>query len=133
MRAIAGIPELAPGRGPASNADVIVDGRVVGVVEITFASGELASAERHVRDALSGTVLLGALAAAVVAALVAVPLSGRIIRPLRRVTHTAHLVGRGDPTARVGHHDAPRELGELARAFDDMADRLQQWRSINTS
>lgn len=56
---------------------------------------------------------------------VAVPLSRRIIRPLRRVTDAARLVGRGDPTARAGHHDAPGELGELAQAFDDMAERLE--------
>ena len=118
-------PGMAHGNGRAVTADVVVDSATVGVVETTFASSELASAERHVRDALSGTELLGALAAAVVAAMVAVPLSRRIIRPLRRVTDTAHLVGLGDPSARVGHHDAPGELGELARAFDDMADRLE--------
>ena len=119
------MPAMAHGDGRAVTADVVVDSATVGVVEITFASSELASAERHVRDALRGTVLLGALAAAAVAAMVAVPLSRRIIRPLRRVTDTAHLVGHGDPSARVGHHDVPGELGELARAFDDMADRLE--------
>lgn len=118
-------PGMAPADGPAMTADVTVDGSTVGVVTVTFASSELASAERHVRDALRGAVLLGAFAAAVVAALVAVPLSRRIIRPLRRVTDAARLVGRGDPTARAGHHDAPGELGELARAFDDMAERLE--------
>ena len=125
MSAMTDMPAIAHRNGPAVTAAVVVDGSNVGDVEITFANGELALAERHVRDALSGTVLLGALTAAAVAASVAVPLSRRIIRPLRRVTDTAHLVGRGDPTARVGHHDAPGELGELARAFDDMADRLE--------
>ncbi len=116
---------MAPADGPAVAADVVVDGSTVGVVTVTFASSELASAERHVRNALRGAVLLGAFAAAMVATLVAVPLSRRIIRPLRRVTDAARLVGRGDPTARAGHHDAPGELGELARAFDDMGERLE--------
>jgi len=118
-------PAIGHAEGGVVTADVIVDGRPVGVAQVTFASSELASAERHVRDALSGAVLLGALAAATLATLVAVPLSRRIIRPLRTVTDTARQVGRGDPTARVGHHDAPGELGELARAFDEMADRLE--------
>ncbi len=113
------------GGGPVVTADVVVDGTTVGATKVTFATSELASAERHVRDALSGTVLLGALTAAAVAASVAVPLSRRIIRPLQTVTQTARLVGDGDPTARVGHHDAPGELGDLARAFDDMADRIE--------
>ena len=125
MRAMTGIPTVVHSDGAAVKADVAVDGSAVGVVEVVFASNELASAERHVRDALRGTVLLGAFVAATVAAMVALPLSRRIIRPLRRVTDTAHLVGRGDPTARAGDHDAPGELGELARAFDDMADRLE--------
>ena len=119
------IPVMAHGEGRAVTAEVVVEGRAVGVAEVTFANSELASAERHVRDALSGTVVLGALTAAAMAAVVAVPLSRRIIRPLQTVTHTARLVGEGDPTARVGHHDAPGELGELARAFDDMAERLE--------
>ncbi len=114
MPAMTGIPTVVHSDGAAVKADVAVDGSAVGVVEVVFASNELASAERHVRDALRGTVLLGAFVAATVAAMVALPLSRRIIRPLRRVTDTAHLVGRGDPTARAGDHDAPGELGELA-------------------
>lgn len=113
------------GEGPTRVADVVVDGRVVGAVEVTFTGAELDEAERHVRDALSGTVLLGTLAAAVLAVAVAVVLSRRIVHPLRQLTDAANRVGRGDPGARVGHHDAPGEIGALALAFDDMADRLQ--------
>lgn len=112
------------GDGPAVTADIIVGGQRVGVAEITFANSELAMAERHVRDALRGAVLLGTLLASGVAVLAAVPLSRRIVRPLRRVTDAARKVGEGDPTARVGHHDDPGELGQLAGAFDEMADRL---------
>lgn len=114
----------AHGDGPAVTAAIVVDGERVGEAEITFANSELAMAERHVRDALRGAVLLGTLLAAGVAALAAVPLSRRIVRPLRRVTDAARKVGAGDPTARVGHHDDPGELGQLAGAFDEMADRL---------
>lgn len=125
MPAMGAMPDTSHGSGTVVTADVVVDDVRVGTVEVSFASSELATAERHVRDALSGTVLLGALSAATVAVLVAVPLSRRIIRPLQTVTRTAQLVGQGEPTARVGHHDAAGELGELARAFDDMADRLE--------
>jgi len=88
-------------------------------------SGELAQAETHVRDALSGTVAIGALLAAFVAAIAAAPIALRIVRPLSRVTDAAQRLGDGDATARAGEHRAPGEIGTLNRAFDHMAERLQ--------
>ena len=112
------------GHGPERRASIVIDGQKIGTTVVTFASGELAQAEIHVRDALRGTVLIGALAAAIVAVAVAVPLSRRIVRPLRRVTDAARRLGEGDSTARVGDHDAPGEIGALAATFDSMAERL---------
>ncbi|MEQ1874580.1 MAG: HAMP domain-containing sensor histidine kinase [Ilumatobacteraceae bacterium] len=111
--------------GPTLSAPVIVNGKQVGTAHVTFASGELALAETHVRDALSGAVVFGALAAALGAALVAAPLAMRIVRPLRRVTDAAQQLGDGATTARAGDHDAPGEIGNLNRTFDAMADRLE--------
>jgi two-component system sensor histidine kinase BaeS len=111
--------------GPTRVAPVIVEGEQVGTARVTFVSGELAQAEMHVRDALSGTVAIGASIAAVVAALVAAPIALRIVRPLRRVTDAAQRLGDGDATARAGEHRAPGEVGTLNRTFDEMADRLQ--------
>ena len=111
--------------GPTVSAPVIARGEQVGTAQVTFASGELALAETHVRDALNGTVVVGALAAALGAALVAAPLAMRIVRPLRRVTAAAQRLGDGAAAARAGDHDAPGELGNLNRTFDAMADRLQ--------
>ena len=113
------------GHGVEHRSQVVVDGRGVGTAVVTFTSGELAQAEQHVRDALRGTVLIGALVAAVVALVVAIPLARRVIRPLARVTDIARRLGDGDATARVGDHDAPGELGALATTFDEMADRLE--------
>jgi signal transduction histidine kinase len=120
------MPEMvSDAHGPTRTAPVIVQGEVVGAAQVTFVSGELAQAETHVRDALSGAVVLGALAAAIGAALVAAPLALRIVRPLRRVTDAAQRLGDGDPTARAGEHGAPGEIGTLNRTFDAMAERLQ--------
>lgn len=121
-----GLPGIGSGsHGPTRTAPVIVHGEQVGIAHVTFASGELAQAETHVRDALSGAVVVGALAAALGAALVAAPLAMRIVRPLRRVTDAAQQLGDGAATARAGDHDAPGEIGTLNRTFDAMADRLQ--------
>ena len=120
------MPEMATNaQGPVRTAPVIVDGEQVGTAQVTFVSGELAQAETHVRDALSGTVAIGALLAAFVAAIAAAPIALRIVRPLSRVTDAAQRLGDGDATARAGEHRAPGEIGTLNRAFDHMAERLQ--------
>lgn len=110
--------------GPQRSAEILVDGRHIGTVRLTFTETDVAEAETHVRDTLRSTVLIGALLAAVAAALVAMPLAARIVRPIRRITDTAARLGSGDGAARAGGHDAPGELGELASTFDDMAERL---------
>lgn len=68
--------------------------------------------------------------AVVVAALFALavasfPLARGIVRPLERLTETARALGRGDLSARSGLR-ARGEVGTLAQAVDEMADRLQR-------
>jgi signal transduction histidine kinase len=60
-----------------------------------------------------------------VLALVSVPFARGIVRPIERVTQTARALGDGDLAARTGI-DRQDEVGALARAFDDMAARLEQ-------
>ncbi len=50
-------------------------------------------------------------------------LSRRLLAPVRALTSSARLVGQGDFTTRVNLHDKG-ELGDLARAFNTMADDL---------
>ncbi|MCA9541024.1 MAG: HAMP domain-containing histidine kinase [Myxococcales bacterium] len=69
--------------------------------------------------------LIGSVAVVLLAlALLTVPLTRLVIRPLERLTATARALGQGDLAARTGlrRHD---EVGELARAMDEMATRLQ--------
>ncbi|WP_242392257.1 HAMP domain-containing sensor histidine kinase [Anaeromyxobacter oryzisoli] len=54
----------------------------------------------------------------------AVVLGGSIARPLDRLARTAKALGAGDLRARTGLARRD-ELGAVARAFDEMADRLQ--------
>ncbi len=53
----------------------------------------------------------------------AVVLGGSIARPLDRLARTAHALGSGDLAARTGLARRD-ELGAVAHAFDDMADRI---------
>jgi two-component system sensor histidine kinase BaeS len=104
--------------------DVVVDGRRVGTVLVAFSNAGLPGADRHLRNALVGTVAAGAGLAALLALGAAVVVSRRITRPVLALTETAQAVEAGNRTARVGKISAPGELGALAGAFDRMADSL---------
>ena len=60
-----------------------------------------------------------------VVALASYPLARGIVRPLERLTETARALGRGDLSVRSGL-TTRGEVGTLAQAVDEMADRLQR-------
>lgn len=68
--------------------------------------------------------ILRMLAVLVALGVASVPLVRMIVRPLERLAETTVAFGEGDLSARTGmtSHD---EAGLLARAFDQMADRIQ--------
>lgn len=70
MTAMHGLAAVDTPRGEPVSTAVVVDGRPVGAVMLRFPTQTLA-AERHVRDALARTALLGVLLAAGVALVVA--------------------------------------------------------------
>ncbi len=94
---------------------------------LLFVSGEGSSAEvfwdldrgDQVRIALlAGGVLLVTL-------VLCLALASSVVRPLRRMAAAAHLAGDGDLSVRVPRRRRD-EVGEVARAFNRMADRRQQ-------
>lgn len=102
------------------------DGRVAPPA-LLLVSGEAGSAD--VLWDLSGDsqrrIALLAGGVLVVTLLLCLLLAGSVVRPLRRMAAAAHRAGDGDLSVRVPHrrHD---EVGEVARAFNRMADRRQQ-------
>jgi signal transduction histidine kinase len=70
-------------------------------------------------------VIWGLLVAMVAAAVAAVVLARSFARPLRALTEAARSFGRGDLSARV-QMKRRDEFGELADAFDEMAQRVAQ-------
>jgi two-component system sensor histidine kinase BaeS len=118
------------GRGPgamghttgASGADlvtgpVVVSGEQVGSVRLTFPAGSDGRAIAW--SWVLGAALVALLSALVVSAFVA----GRLGRPLTELASAARRFAAGDRTARAGA-DGPGEIGELARAFDEMAEEV---------
>lgn len=112
----------AMGRGGIT-ADVVVDGAVVGSVRLGFGASQGPST---VQTVAWTWILIAAVAAIAVAILVAWFVSRRISRPLVRLSQAARAFAAGDRGARATAQDAeaPGELGEIARAFDETADAV---------
>ncbi|HEX5268234.1 MAG TPA: HAMP domain-containing sensor histidine kinase [Acidimicrobiales bacterium] len=109
-----------------ARAPAVVDGRTVGEVDLVIGSGGVGRADAHLRHALA-LGLAGSAGAAVLLALgAAVLLAERISRPLRRLTIAARAMTAGRRDARVGEVPAPRELAELAEAYDTMAAAVEK-------
>lgn len=111
--------------GDPRRVAVEVAGATVGTAVLRFPATGLPAPEREVRDALARTVLAGAGIAAFAALAVAVFVSRRVTRPVVALTDAARRLEAGDRAARTGMTAAPGELGELAGAFDQMADSLR--------
>jgi two-component system, OmpR family, sensor histidine kinase BaeS len=95
---------------------VVAGGRTVGSARLTFTT--TATAGR----AVAWSWVLGAAAVALVTALAAAGyVTRRLTRPLHALTGAARRFAAGEPGARAGT-GGPGELGELAEAFDTMAD-----------
>jgi two-component system, OmpR family, sensor histidine kinase ChvG len=95
------------------------DGSIAGVVYVTRSTLPVLAAMHRLRATL-WRVLFGLLGATAVLTLF---LAATIARPLSRLTVIAHRIAAGDRRhgLRLDRHD---EIGQLARAFDTMARRL---------
>lgn len=78
--------------------------------------------ERREHDPARGLLFIGAVLVALAAA--SYPLARSIASPVERLTEAARALGAGDLSARANVR-ARGELGELGRAFDEMAARLE--------
>jgi len=94
---------------------------VAGVVRVARPT---ASVDASVGD-ITRSVLIAIVAAGVAAAVLAILISGSILRPLRRVAETARAVAAGDLRQRVSPRPSG-EVGELADAFNQMAQSIEK-------
>ena len=109
---------------PASDGAVHLPGRGFGrAVRLPDGMGRLvvAGPPRH-RDPRHGLFFIAAVLGAL--ALASVPFARSIAAPIERLTAAARALGGGDLAVRAGVR-ARGEVGELARAFDEMAERLE--------
>ncbi|MBX0327500.1 HAMP domain-containing protein [Oscillochloris sp. ZM17-4] len=124
---------LAPPAPPQSYGDygsftqtmpISSDGRVVGALLISYDGGRAASSGAMFdgKRVVQGIASAGLALAAILLALAAF-FSRQISRPMGQLTRAAQSLAAGDMTARVSP-SALREVGELAVAFNRMAETL---------
>jgi signal transduction histidine kinase len=95
-------------------------GAQVGTV---IAGASVAAYERTTNLALLGSVLFGLVLLAAMAVLTWLVV-GRALGPVTGMTRTAADWSAHEPDRRFGSDRRPDELGELARTFDDLLDRV---------
>jgi two-component system phosphate regulon sensor histidine kinase PhoR len=97
------------------------EGQLAGFVRVALPLSELNAQIADLRRAL---VLAGVIAASL-AALLAVLIAERTALPVRRLTQVAERMAEGDLNARLLLATGD-EVGQLTRAFNDMADQLRE-------
>lgn len=97
------------------------DGSIVGAVRLSY---RLSDVDREIRQ-LYLTLAGGILAVGVVAVALGAALAARVTQPVLALVQGVRAVAAGDLSKRVPE-DAPDELGELARVFNEMAARLER-------
>ncbi|MEP7036028.1 MAG: HAMP domain-containing sensor histidine kinase [Dermatophilaceae bacterium] len=117
-------PGQGKGTGPVGglgvvNAPVVVDRVSVGTVRLVFET----ATGNQARDVAWSWIAVAALVALLVALLASWVVTRLITRPIQAMTAATRAFSAGDRQARAAVH-GPGELGELAFAFDSMADTV---------
>jgi two-component system, OmpR family, sensor kinase len=104
------------------NQPIVNRGQVVGVVQFARSLADQDESLETLRDAL----LIGSLFVVALAFILGWVLSGAALRPIQRITDTAHVIGlQHDFDRRVDYHGPPDEVGQLATTFNGMLNELQ--------
>jgi signal transduction histidine kinase len=120
----AGFPEHAS--SPQVSEPIKVHGQPVGEAVVRFTRTGLGAADEALQAALWRAIAGAAGLAALLALFTGLAVARRITRPVERLIDVTRAMGQGDRAARVGQIPAPGEIGELATAFDLMADTLDR-------
>ena len=103
-----------------SDGQYAAQAKPIGVLVATMQNSSGISFISTVGDA----VLWATLVIVLLTAIIAIVFARTITRPLTKLTQASHVLASGDYSAQVST-DAPGELGDLARSFNDMATQLK--------
>jgi signal transduction histidine kinase len=104
-----------------ATAPIIDETTLYGAVRVSQLMGDV---QDQVRRVIARLVIIG-LGALFAGLIVAFVLAGSFSRPLTKLAAVAKRLGGGDLTARAETTGGASEIVQLARSFDDMADRLE--------
>jgi two-component system sensor histidine kinase BaeS len=126
-----GAPAMSAGfrehaSSPQVSEPIVVHGKQVGEAVVRFTRTGLGAADEALQAALWRAIAGAAGLAALLALLTGLAVARRITRPVERLIDVTRAMGQGDRAARVGPIPAPGEIGELATAFDLMANTLDR-------
>ncbi len=111
--------------GPEQRLEIAADGQIVGTAIVRFPQPGGLPQDRSFRASVNRLLLLGGVVAGVLALALGVVLAQKATAPARELTRTARALAAGDRSQRVSH-EAEDELGEMARAFNQMADTIEE-------
>lgn len=111
--------------GPEQEIEVRVDGRPVGTLAVRLPEPGVATQDLNFRSSVNQGLLYGGLVAGLLALLLGIVLARRTTRPARDLTRAAQALAGGDRSQRVDQR-GPDELGEMADAFNRMADTIEE-------
>ena len=111
--------------GPERTLPIVVRGNVVGYAAMRLPTEGLLPHDVSFRDSVNRLLLVGAIAAAAVALLLGLVLARRAVAPARALTGAARALAHGDRATRISS-DRDDEFGEMADAFDAMADTVDE-------
>ncbi|MBN1642213.1 MAG: HAMP domain-containing histidine kinase [Anaerolineae bacterium] len=102
---------------------VVVNGRLVAIVQV---GRSLADRDRALA-ALGAALIVGGVSTMLIAFGVGWALAGYTLRPIHRITQTAHAIGEArDLAQRVRYQGPNDEVGQLATTFNAMLTRLEE-------
>lgn len=117
---------------PESAVPVVVGGDQVGTLLVRLPEGTVPLADRQFRRSVNVVLLTGGLVAGLVALTVGFVLARRTTRPVTELTAAAEDLRAGNRTRRaaVSGND---EIGQLAQAFNELADSVQREDAVRRS
>ncbi len=110
--------------GPEQRLTIRVDGHVVGTAIVRLPRVGVLPQDSAFRSSVNHMLFVGGVVAGLVALLLGLVLARRATAPARELTRAARAVAAGDRSERVDF-EAPDELGEMAKAFNSMAETIE--------
>jgi signal transduction histidine kinase len=111
--------------GPVQRLPVVVGGVTVGTAVIQLPAAASVPANAAFRDSVNLVLLVGGLAAGLLAIGLGFVLARRATEPVRELTRRAQQLAAGDRSVRVEHR-SDDEFGAMAESFNAMADSIAE-------